>query len=71
MLFRETVPVYCQNHREKEREREREREERKLSGGRVRHYNGGGGQGNNIFESEGSQAVPASPFGRSEACVQD
>jgi hypothetical protein len=30
-----------------------------------------GGQGSNIFGFEGSQAVSVSPYGRSEACVQD
>jgi hypothetical protein len=30
-----------------------------------------GGQGKNILCFEGSQAVPASPSGRGEACVQD
>jgi hypothetical protein len=30
-----------------------------------------GDQGNNIFDFEGSQAVPASPSDRGEACAQD
>jgi hypothetical protein len=36
----------------------------------VRHYKDGG-QGNNIFGFEGFHAVPVSPSGRDEACVQD
>jgi hypothetical protein len=50
-------------------ETERERE-RKLGGVVLRGYNSGGSR-NNIFCFEGSQAVLASPTGRSEACVQD
>jgi hypothetical protein len=48
-----------------------EREKRKVEGVVVRDTTMMEGQGNNIFGFEGSQAVPASPFGRSEACVQD
>jgi hypothetical protein len=34
------------------------------------HYNCGG-EGNNICGYDGSQAVPASPSGKGEACMRD
>jgi hypothetical protein len=39
-------------------------------GGLVRDTAMVGGQGNTIFGFEGSQAVPATPSDRVEACVQ-
>jgi hypothetical protein len=53
-------------------EREREREDKSESwGGVVREATTLRGQENNIFGFEGSQAVPTSPSGRGEACIQD
>jgi hypothetical protein len=42
-----------------------------VRGGIERHYTGGWGGENNIFGLEGSQAVPASPSGRSKAYDQN
>jgi hypothetical protein len=51
--------------------RERERRE-SLGGGDGRHYRVGGGVIETEFGSlEGSQAVPASPSGKGEACIRD
>jgi hypothetical protein len=47
--------------------RERERERRKLGGGVVRDTTVLVGVGS----LEGSQAVPASPFGKGKACIGD
>jgi hypothetical protein len=48
-----------------------EREKEKVEGVVMRDTIMMEGQGSNIFGFEGSQTVPASPSGRSEACVQD
>jgi hypothetical protein len=59
--LRETVAVYCENHRE-----QREREKTNW-GGSDRHYHVGGGVIETEFGSlEGSQAVPASPSRKGE-----
>jgi hypothetical protein len=51
--------------------REREREKSEIWGDdNERHYKGGGEE-NNCFGFEVSQAVPTSPSGRGEDCVQD
>jgi hypothetical protein len=50
---------------------QREREREKFGEGLVRETTMVRVQGNDIFSFEGSQAVPASPAGRVEACVQD
>jgi hypothetical protein len=51
---------------------EREREEERWGGGSERHYRFGGGCNRNIiWQFESSQAVPASPCGRGEACILD
>jgi hypothetical protein len=48
------------------------REREKVGGGEVRDTRVlEGGNRNKIYGFEGSQAVPASPFGRCEACARD
>jgi hypothetical protein len=50
---------------------EKQRKKKLGGGGIVRDTTMVEGQGNNIFGFEGSQAVPASPSGKGETCIQD
>jgi hypothetical protein len=54
-------------------ERERERREEKVEGGAMRDTTmlEKEGNRNRVWQFEGSQAVPASPSGRDEACIRD
>jgi hypothetical protein len=54
-------------------ESERESEKRKFErrDGSERHYAGSGGEKNNIFGLDGSQAVPGSPSDRDKAYDQN